>query len=54
MCIRVHGVPNLPDPTFSSGDEVHIAAPGGLSSPQMQRAMDTCKSQMPSTGGLGV
>jgi hypothetical protein len=53
MCIRVHGVPNLPDPTFSSGDEVHIAAPGGLSSPQMQRAMDTCKSQMPSTGGLG-
>jgi hypothetical protein len=50
-CIRAHGVPDLPDPTFS-GSEVHDA---GLesSSPQVQSAMDACKSQTPSVGGLG-
>ncbi len=51
-CIRAHGVPNLPDPTFS-GDAVQISGAGGSSSPQMQSAMDACKAQMPSTGGLG-
>ena len=52
-CIRAHGVPNLPDPTFSNGGEVHLAGPGGSSSPQLQQAMEACKSQLPSTGGLG-
>lgn len=52
-CVRAHGVPNLPDPTFSSGGEVHLAGAGGSSSPQLQQAMDACKSQLPSTGGLG-
>jgi hypothetical protein len=52
-CIRAHGVPSLADPTFSSGGAVHIAGPGGSSSPDLQRAMDACKSQVPSTGGLG-
>ena len=52
QCIRAHGQPNLPDPTFS-GTEVHIAGLGGSNSPQLQRAMDACKSQMPSVGGLG-
>ncbi len=51
-CIRVHGVPNFPDPTFS-GDAVQISGASGSSSPQLQSAMDACKSQMPSTGGLG-
>jgi hypothetical protein len=50
-CIRAHGVPDFADPTFSGG-EVHITRGDG-SSPQAQSAMDTCKSQMPSTGGLG-
>jgi hypothetical protein len=50
-CIRSHGVPNFPDPTFS-GSEVHISD-GGSSSSQLQSAMDACKSQMPSAGGLG-
>jgi len=52
-CIRAHGVPNFPDPTFSGGDAVQISGAGGSSSPQFQSAMDACKSQMPSTGGLG-
>ncbi|HUB70095.1 MAG TPA: hypothetical protein VL984_06705 [Acidimicrobiales bacterium] len=51
-CIRAHGVPNFPDPTFS-GQAVQISGPGGSSSPQLQSAMDTCKSQVPSAGGLG-
>lgn len=50
-CIRSHGMPNLPDPKFSGG-QVQVSG-GGSSSQQLQSAMDTCKSQMPSTGGLG-
>jgi hypothetical protein len=51
-CIRAHGVPNLPDPTFS-GEAVQISGAGGSRSPQMQSAMAACKSRMPSAGGLG-
>jgi hypothetical protein len=51
-CIRAHGVPNFPDPTFS-GRSVQISGPGASRSPQLQSAMNACKSQMPSTGGLG-
>ena len=51
QCIRVHGVSDFPDPMFS-GREVHDS---GLESgsPQLQSAMDACKSQKPSVGGLG-
>ena len=51
QCIRVHGVSDFPDPTFS-GSEVHDS---GIQSgsPQLQSAMDACKSQKPSVGGLG-
>ena len=51
-CIRAHGVPNFPDPTFS-GNEVQVSGAGASASPQLQSAMAACKSQMPSTGGLG-
>jgi len=51
-CIRANGVPGFADPTFSGG-EVHISSGGPGSPPQLQSAMDACKSQMPSTGGLG-
>ena len=52
-CIRAHGVPDFADPTFS-GSEVHIPEDGGTgTSPQLQAAMDACKSQMPSSGGVG-
>ena len=50
-CIRAHGVPAFPDPTFS-GREVRDSGIGSNSS-QLQSAMDACKSQMPSVGGLG-
>jgi hypothetical protein len=48
-CIRSHGVPNFPDPTFS-GSEVHDSGVGS-NSPQLQSAMSACKR--PSVGGLG-
>ena len=51
-CVRAHGAPGFADPTFSGGD-VHITGGGPGSSPQLQSAMDACKSQMPSAGGLG-
>lgn len=51
-CIRSHGVPDFADPKFS-GSEVQVSGGGGSSSPQLQSAMDACKSQMPSSGGLG-
>jgi hypothetical protein len=51
MCIRAHGLPNFPDPTFS-GSEVHDSGVAS-NSPQLQSAMDACKSHRPSVGGLG-
>jgi hypothetical protein len=51
-CIRANGVPDFADPTFSGG-EVHISGGGPVSSPQLQSATEACKSQMPSSGGLG-
>jgi hypothetical protein len=50
-CIRAHGVPGFPDPTFS-GREVHESGIAS-NSPQLQSAMDACKSQRPTVGGLG-
>ena len=52
-CIRAHGVADFADPTFPGGGAVRISGAGGSISPQLQSAMDACKSQMPSTGGLG-
>jgi hypothetical protein len=52
-CIRTNGVPDFADPTFSGG-EVHITDGGATGiSPPMQSAMNACKSQMPSSGGVG-
>jgi hypothetical protein len=51
QCIRAHGVSDFPDPTFS-GSQVHDSGIG-LNSPTLQSAMDACKSQRPSVGGLG-
>jgi hypothetical protein len=50
-CIRTNGLSNFPDPTFSES-EVHDSGVAP-SSPQLQQALDACKSQMPSVGGLG-
>ena len=51
QCIRVQGVSDFPDPTFSDS-EVHDSGIQS-SSPQLQSAMNACKSQKPSVGGLG-
>jgi hypothetical protein len=49
-CIRAHGVPSFPDPTFSSGG-VHISHKNlNVHSPQMQAAEVACQSLIP--GGL--
>jgi len=52
-CVRAHGMPDFADPTFPGGGAVSISGAGGSISPQLQSAMDACKSQMPSTGGIG-
>jgi hypothetical protein len=60
-CMRSHGVPNFPDPKFSSsggGVRVTLKAGGstGLnpSSPQFQAAQKACQSNFPGKKGLPV
>jgi hypothetical protein len=49
-CVRSHGVPNFPDPTFSGGG-VHIAHQGlNESSPAFKAAVHACESLIP--GGV--
>ncbi len=49
-CIRSHGVPNFPDPTFSGGG-VHIDHQGlNESSPAFKAAVQACESLIP--GGV--
>jgi hypothetical protein len=46
-CIRSHGVPNFPDPTFSGGG-VHLDHRGlNLSSPELKAAVHACESLIP-------
>ncbi len=50
-CIRSHGVPSFPDPTFSGGD-VHIDKRGlDMSSQTFKAAVRACESLIP--GGAG-
>ena len=49
-CIRSHGIPNFPDPTFSGGG-VHVAHQGlNESSPAFKAAVQACESLIP--GGV--
>jgi hypothetical protein len=50
-CIRSHGIPDFPDPTFSGGG-VHIPKTAGFNphSPQARAAEEACQSLIP--GGL--
>lgn len=41
-CIRKHGVPNFPDPTFGPGGEGAGVIFSGASSPAFQRAVKAC------------
>lgn len=49
-CIRGHGVPNFPDPTFSGG-KVQISGAGGSSSPQFKAAQTACQALAPVGAG---
>jgi hypothetical protein len=62
-CMRSHGLPDFPDPKFSSdggGVVVQAGGPGNdkadlrPDSPQFQAAMEACKSKMPAGGGLST
>jgi hypothetical protein len=49
-CIRTHGIPSFPDPTFSGGG-VHVSQKGfNPRSPQVHAAEEACQSLIP--GGL--
>jgi hypothetical protein len=50
-CIRSHGIPSFPDPTFSGGG-VHLPKTAGVNphSPQVRAAEEACQSLIP--GGL--
>jgi len=49
-CIRSHGIPNFPDPTFSGGG-VHVQLKGiDPHSPQVRAAEEACQALIP--GGL--
>jgi hypothetical protein len=50
-CIRAHGIPDFPDPTFSGGG-VHVPKTAGVNphSPQARAAEEACQSLIP--GGL--
>jgi hypothetical protein len=52
-CIRAHGVPNYPDPTFN-GNAVNFGNLSGIAnSPQYQSALHACASLNPMTGPGG-
>jgi hypothetical protein len=47
QCMRTHGVPNFPDPSFPSGGGIAISDPPGvnLQSPAYQQAQAQCSRQ---------
>ena len=52
QCMRTHGVPNFPDPTFSGGGARLTLKAGGANgidpnSPQFKSAQKTCQSSLP-------
>jgi hypothetical protein len=56
QCMRTHGVPNFPDPTFSGGGTKLTLKTGGASgidpnSPQFKAAQKTCQSDLPRPPG---
>lgn len=47
-CLRSHGYPAYPDPTFT-GDSIHWPTPAGIdqNAPQFQKAVATCRKLIP-------
>ncbi len=56
-CMRTHGVPNFPDPTFSGGGGARLTLKAGgangidPNSPQFKAAQKTCQSDLPRPPG---
>jgi hypothetical protein len=50
-CIRIHGVPNFPDPDSSGNLPKPDAHHLGVSSSQLQAAQQTCQHLLPNNGG---
>jgi hypothetical protein len=48
VCIRAHGEPNLPDPSFSGGG-VHLPKSVNIHSPTFKSAEQACQSLIPSS-----
>ncbi len=62
-CMRTHGVPDFPDPNFSSGGAGFVVGSGSANqppadtlpgSPQFQTAMAACQSKLPKGGQLST
>ena len=51
-CVRAHGVPNWPDPTSSGGIAKETAQQLGVSSAQLQTALNACEHLLPNTGNI--
>jgi len=57
QCMRSHGVPNFPDPSFSGGGVKMTLKAGGANgidpnSPQFKAAQKTCQSNLPGQPGV--
>ncbi len=52
-CMRVHGVPNFPDPSPGGGFEIRKGSGDEPSSPAFQRARAECKGVLPPGPGSG-
>jgi hypothetical protein len=53
-CMRSHGVPNFPDPTFSGGGVQLKVTNIDPNSPQFVAAQKACQSLQPGRGGGGL
>jgi hypothetical protein len=51
-CVRARGVPNFPDPASSGGGPKETAQQLGVSSSQLQAALNACEHLLPNTGNI--
>jgi hypothetical protein len=51
-CMRSRGVPNFPDPSGSGGVPKETAQQLGVSSSQLQAALNACQHLLPNTGNI--
>jgi len=51
-CVRSHSVPNYPDPNSSGGIAKETAQQLGVSSSQLQAALNACQHLLPNTGNI--